>query len=340
MIGTYFLGEKRFELREMHFSAPDCNEVLIKVAACGVCGTDVHIYNGEKGSAEVSPPVVLGHELAGVVEAVGKDVWSVRPGDHVCIDPNMYCGQCQFCRNGKKQLCERMQAIGVTRNGGFAQYCMVPEAQCFLLGPGVPLAHGAMAEPLACCLHGIDRARIRQGDTVCVIGGGAIGLFMVQLARLAGASRVLLSEPVKMRREIGLQVGADHAIDPINEKLPAVIRAVTGTDGVDVIIECVGTVRATQSAFEVTKQGATVLLFSVPSPDAVYGLKQMDVYQKELTILGSLINPDTQQRAVDMINSGKIMIDPIITHSFPLAQVEDAIMMQLGSESIKVIVTP
>ena len=163
---------------------------------------------------------------------------------------------------------------------------------------------------------------------------------MVQLARLAGASRVLLSEPVKMRREIGLQMGADHAIDPINEELPAGIQAVTGADGVDVVIECVGTVCATQNAFEVAKQGATVLLFSVPNPDAVYGLKQMDVYQKELTILGSLINPDTQQRAVDLINSGKIMIDPIITHSFPLAQVEDAIMMQLGSESIKVIVTP
>lgn len=340
MIGMYYLGDEKFEIRRMHFSEPKGNDVLIRVAACGVCGTDVHIYHGEKGSAEATPPVVLGHEFTGVVEAVGETVSSLKPGDHICVDPNIYCGHCHFCRIGKKQLCENMQAIGVTRDGGFAQFCMVPESQCFFLNPELLLEHGVMAEPLACCLHGLDRASIQQGSTVCVVGGGAIGLIMVQLAKLAGASKVILSEPVKMRREIGLQLGADYAIDPIRSDLPMQIHAITGTSGVDYVIECVGTITATQSAFDVAKPGATVLLFSISNPDAVYKLNLMDVFHKELTIIGSLINPDTQLRAVNMLNSGKIIVDPLITHSFPLEQVEEAIAMQLGNDSIKVIVMP
>ena len=287
MRGTYFLGNGAFETRDMpeHPLAP--HEVLIRVAACGVCGTDVHIYHGDKGSAEVTPPVVLGHELSGTVAAVGAAVKTLHVGDHVAVDPNCYCGECHYCRRGKKQLCTNLHAIGVNENGGFADFCYAPEAQCFLLDPELPLEYGAMAEPLACCLHGIDRAQIRTGDTVLVIGGGAIGLLMVQLAKLSGASQVLLSEPVAARREVGLQLGANAAIDPVHEDLTARIRALTGMDGVDVVIECVGNTIATAQAFSATKRGTTVLLFSVPKSGTTHPLSLEDVYQKELTIVGS-----------------------------------------------------
>ena len=266
MRGTYFLGNGAFETRDIpeHPLAP--REVLIQVAACGVCGTDVHIYHGDKGSAEVIPPVVLGHELSGTVAAVGAAVKTLHVGDHVAVDPNCYCGECHYCRRGKKQLCTNLHAIGVNENGGFADFCYAPEAQCFLLDPELPLEYGAMAEPLACCLHGIDRAQIRTGDTVLVIGGGAIGLLMVQLAKLSGASQVLLSEPVQTRREIGLQLGANAAIDPIHEDLTARIRALTGMDGVDVVIECVGNTIATAQALSATKRGTTVLLDASAQP--------------------------------------------------------------------------
>ena len=250
MIGSFFLGNKTFAVRDLKIGPPDRGEVLIKVMACGVCGTDVHIFHGEKGSADVRPPVVLGHEFAGIVEQVGEGVDSLKTGDHVAVDPNIYCGCCHFCRIGKKQFCENLQAIGVNRDGGFAEYCLLPAAQCFLLKADLPFEHGAMAEPLACCIHGIDRAQIRHGDTVCVIGGGAIGLLMVQLAKLAGASSVILSEPVEMRRRIGLAVGASCTVDPIHENLNARIRDITGTDGVDVVIECVGRLSVTQQAFD------------------------------------------------------------------------------------------
>lgn len=338
MKGSYFLGEKRFEVRELPDRPLEADEVMVRVAACGVCGTDTHIYHGDKGSAEVTPPVVLGHEFSGVVERVGKDVSKVKVGDHVTVDPNIYCGSCHYCRQGKKQLCTNLQAVGVNRDGGFAQFCYIPQGQCYKLREDMPLVVGAMAEPLACCLHGIDRAQIRLGDTVCVIGGGAIGLMMVQLARLSGASRVVLSEPVAARRDIGLQLGADWTIDPMTESVKQRLKELLGVDGADVVVECVGNVTATAQAFEAAKAGARVLLFSVPKVGATYNLVLDDVFRKELTILGSIINPDTHARAVDMLNSGKIKVEPLITHYFPIDQVEQAILMQESAESIKVIV--
>ena len=340
MKANYFLGNGQFEVREEALPEIGADDVLVKVAACGICGTDVHIYHGDKGSAAVHPPVVLGHELSGTVVKVGARVKTLQEGDHISIDPNSYCGKCHYCQIGKKQLCENLYAVGVNRNGGFEEYCAVPENQCYLLAPSVPLKYGAMAEPLACCLHGIDRAGIRVGDTVCVIGGGAIGLMMVQLAKLSGASRVILSEPVAMRREIGRKLGADDTIDPVHENISEAIRSLTGQQGADVVIECVGNTTAVRQAFEATKRGTTVLLFSVPKAGTFHELSLEDVYQKELKIVGSMINPDTHGRAVALINQEKIKLEEIITHSFPVEQLKEAILMQMSDESIKVIVEP
>ena len=340
MKGAFFLGNREFEVRDMEKRPLAADEVRIRVMACGVCGTDVHIYHGEAGSAEVTPPVVLGHEYAGIVEEVGADVKGLAPGDHVAVDPNIYCGACTPCRDGKKQFCEHLQALGVTRDGGFAQYSAAPAAQCFKLAPELPFEAGAMAEPLACCLHGIDAAGIRPGSTVCVIGGGAIGLLMVQLARLSGAAKVILSEPVELRRSAGLSVGADLAVDPLREDLSARVREAAGKSGADVVIECVGNTAATRSAFEAAGFGATVLLFSVPAPTATVPLPLFDVYKKELAIRGSFINPDMHLRAVELLSAGRINVEPLITHTFGIGEMEQAIKMQMGGESIKVMVLP
>lgn len=339
MIGNFFLGNGEFEIREMAEHRLAADEVRLKVGACGVCGTDVHIYHGDKGSAEVVPPVVLGHELAGTVVEVGAGVKKLKVGDRVSVDPNSYCGACHYCRRGKKQLCAHLYAVGVNRDGGFAEYCHVPENQCYLLAENVSLEYGAMAEPLACCIHGIDRAEICLGDTVLIIGGGAIGLMMAQLAKLSGASMVIVSEPVAHRRKIALQVGADAVIDPVNENLKLRINELTDTEGTDIVIECAGNTAAAAQAFEATKRGTTVLLFSVPKSGAIHPLSLEQIYQKELKVIGSMINPDTHQRAIDLINNGLIQLDPIITHRFPLDKLKGAILMQMSSESIKVLVS-
>ena len=337
MKASRFLGNKTFAVTDLPTPHAGPGELVLRNQVCGVCGTDVHIYHGEPGSADVNPPVVLGHEYSGEVVEVGEGVTGFAVGDHVTVDPNIYCGHCAYCQNGKKQLCPSMEAIGVTRDGGFAQYSLIPASQAFKLEPTVPWEAAAMAEPLACCLHGIDLAGIQVGDKVCVVGGGAIGLLMVQLAKLSGASQIVLSEPNEKRRQVGLQLGANAALDPTRPDAQEAFAQVLG-GGANVVIECVGNVPAVKSAFQFAGKGATVLLFSVPKVDATFDLPLFDVYKKELTIKGSFVNPDTHARAVALINSGKVDFGPIITHRFTLDQLPEAIAMQMSSESIKVIV--
>ena len=343
MKGTFFLGadkKERFEIREMTFPKLEPDQVLIKIYSCGICGTDVHIYHGGTGASPVNPPVVLGHEFAGVVEAVGVGVATLKAGDHVTIDPNIYCGKCMPCRMGKKQNCENLFALGVNTNGGFAEYAICPETQCLKINDTVDFDEAAMAEPLACAIHGMDKVNIQTGQVVLVIGGGTIGLLMVQLAKLSGAAKIILSEPIAMRRQIGLEVGADVVIDPNREDVEERIRMITGREGADVVIECVGKVFAVEQALQAAGFGATVLLFSVPEAGAVARLPLNAVFDKELTIVGSRINPDTQQRAVNLLNSGRIQIKKLITHVYDPEHLEEAIHMQMSNESIKVIVHP
>lgn len=337
MKASRFLGNKTFAVADLPTPHAGPGELVLRNQVCGVCGTDVHIYHGEPGSADVNPPVVLGHEYSGEVVEVGEGVTGFAVGDHVTVDPNIYCGHCAYCQNGKKQLCPSMEAIGVTRDGGFAQYSLIPASQAFKLEPTVPWEAAAMAEPLACCLHGIDLAGIQVGDKVCVVGGGAIGLLMVQLAKLSGASQIVLSEPNEKRRQVGLQLGANAALDPTRPDAQEAFAQVLG-GGANVVIECVGNVPAVKSAFQFAGKGATVLLFSVPKVDATFDLPLFDVYKKELTIKGSFVNPDTHARAVALINSGKVDFDPIITHRFTLDQLPEAIAMQMSDASIKVVV--
>lgn len=337
MKASRFLGNKTFAVADLPTPHAGPGELVLRNQVCGVCGTDVHIYHGEPGSADVNPPVVLGHEYSGEVVEVGEGVTGFAVGDHVTVDPNIYCGHCVYCQNGKKQLCPSMEAIGVTRDGGFAQYSLIPASQAFKLEPTVPWEAAAMAEPLACCLHGIDLAGIQVGDKVCVVGGGAIGLLMVQLAKLSGASQIVLSEPNEKRLQVGLQLGANAALDPTRtDAQEAFAQVLDG--GANVVIECVGNVPAVKSAFQFAGKGATVLLFSVPKVDATFDLPLFDVYKKELTIKGSFVNPDTHARAVALINSGKVDFGPIITHRFTLDQLPEAIAMQMSDASIKVVV--
>lgn len=340
MIGAYFLGNQCIETRPLVLPEPGEEQVLVKVSACGVCGTDVHIYHGGKGSAEVAPPVILGHEFSGHIVKLGSGVTSLEEGQLITVDPNIYCGKCRPCRQGQKQMCHHMRAVGVNMDGGFADYCLVPYAKCVPVPEGTDPELAALAEPLACCLHGIDRVGIRPGENVLVIGGGTIGQIMLQLARLAGAAKVVLSEPVEIRRELAVCLGADAAIDPLHEDLPQRLSELLSRDGADVVIECVGNPRTSAQAIDAAAGCGRVMLFGVPNPDAVLQTKMHPIFQKELTIMGSFVNPDTHSRAVALLSSGQLKLKELITHRFPVSQLEEAIKMQTGTQSIKVLVKP
>lgn len=340
MIGAYFLGNQTIETRPLVLPETGKGQVLVRVAACGVCGTDVHIYHGGKGSADVTPPLILGHEFSGFVEKLGSGVDGLQVGQLVTVDPNIYCGKCRPCRQGKKQMCHHMRAVGVNMDGGFADYCLVPYSQCVPVPRDIDPELAAMAEPLACCLHGIDRAGIRPGENVLVIGGGTIGQIMLQLARIAGAAKVILSEPVETRRKLALDLGADAAIDPIREHLNTRLQEILGCEGADVVIECVGNPLTSAQAIDAAARCGRVMLFGVPNPEAMLQTAMYPIFQKELTIMGSFVNPDTHSRAVALLASGQLNLKPLITHRFPVSGLEEAIRMQTSDTSIKVLVKP
>ena len=222
MKAAVFYGKGDIRVDE-HYPMPAVGpeSVLIQVKACGVCGTDVHIYGGAQGATECNPPVILGHEFSGVVTQVGSAVTRVKVGDHVTVNPNISCDACDQCRRGNPHFCDSMAATGVNYDGGFAEYCAVLEWQVFKLPEGVPFEEAALCEPVACALHGIDLCGIKPGDTVMIIGGGTIGMMMLQLAQLCGAVRVVMLEPNEKRFELARKLGADLVLNPLKDDVKA-----------------------------------------------------------------------------------------------------------------------
>jgi len=337
MKAAVFFGPRDLKIQDHKLRELKKGEVLLKVHASGICGTDIHIYEGAEGSATVFPPVILGHEFAGEVCEIGSDVKDVRIGDRVAIDPNIYCGKCYYCRNGKFQLCERLTAIGVTIDGGFAEYCIVPESQAYRLPENVSYEEGALSEPVACCLHGIDLAGITPGDTVLIVGGGTVGLIMLQMAKLAGANRLIVSEPVKQKRELALKLGADIVIDPAAENFEQNINNHTDR-GVNIAIECVGKKQTMEQAIQSAGKGGTIMMFGLTPPDCKIPLKPFDVFRRELTIKSSFINPYTQARAMELLGSGRIQVKQLISRVVSLDNMVDFFENDNARKKGKVIV--
>ena len=311
MKSAVFYGKHDMRVEESPMPKVGAEDVLIQVKACGICGPDVHIYEGDKGAAEVTPPTILGHEFSGVVAEVGSAVTNVKVGDRVCIDPNCYCGTCDFCRNGIAHYCTDMIGYGTTVNGGFAEYCSVNQRQVYKLGDHTTFEQGAMTEPVACCLHGMDMCNIHPGSSVVIIGGGMIGLLMLQLARLAGAARTALLEPVASKRDVAKKLGADICIDPIHEDVKAALAA-AGMTWVNTVIECVGRTSTIEQAIDIVGNKGTVMMFGLTKPDDTISLKPFEVFQKEIELKASYINPYTQKRALELIDSGRLDVSSMV----------------------------
>lgn len=313
------------------------DEVLIRVMAAGICGTDIHIYDGAKGASECFPPVVLGHEFSGVVEAIGESVERIKVGDHVTVDPSIMCGKCYACQIGKPHFCESYSATGVTYDGGFAQLCKVKEEQVYILKPEVPFEEGAMCEPLGCCLHGIERSGICTGDTVLVIGGGTIGQIMLQLAKLAGAATVIVSEPVEEKRKMAEELGADYTLNPM-EQTPFDLLRKTGLREINVTIECVGRRETMLDAFKYIGNQGHVLLFGLTEPDCEIPVKPYEIFQKEITVTASYVNPFSHGKAAALVNTRKLKLAELISDRLELDAIND--VFQIRGKNGKMMVYP
>ena len=308
MKAAVFYGRHDLRIQEIDAPTATPGNILVQVKACGICGTDMHIFDGDEGAAPTPSGTVLGHEFSGEVIAVGDGVTNISVGDHVCIDPNQLCNTCNYCREGLGHFCENMIGIGTTVHGGFAEYCSIPQSQAYKFDKKLSYAAAAMTEPVACCLHGIDMCEINPGATVAVIGGGMIGLLMLQLAKLKGASKLILIEPVAAKRELGLTLGADLTIDPFTQDAAEILR----NDRIDVVIECVGRTETMAQAVTLAGKKSTVMLFGLTKPDDTLSIKPFELFKKEIVLKASFINPYTQARALRLIESGKIDVTSMV----------------------------
>ncbi|HEU5434625.1 MAG TPA: zinc-dependent alcohol dehydrogenase family protein [Thermomicrobiales bacterium] len=330
----YKPGDVRIEERPTPTAA--AGQVLVAVHACGVCGTDRHVY---EGAYPARFPVVPGHEFAGTIVDSGPGVAGFATGDRIAIDPNIPCGECFFCRAGKSHFCIDAGAIGTRLDGGFAPFVAVPASQAYKLPDAVTLDQGAMVEPLACAVHGIDRARISPGASVAVLGAGAIGLLMIQLARAAGASKIIVSELQESRRELARALGADLVVDPRAEPLADVVRRETEY-GVDVAIEAAGVPVTARQAFDLAQPAGTVLIFGCCDPEDEIAIRPYDIYRRELTIVGTFVNPHTMGRAIQLLAAGQVKVDPFFTHRLGVARTEEAMALHGSGDAIKILIDP
>lgn len=339
MRSAVFYGKHNLRVEEHEMPTVGPNDVLIQVKACGVCGTDVHIYEGDKGAAEVTPPIILGHEFSGIIAGTGENVKDYLVGERVCIDPNCYCGACEPCRKGIVHYCEHMIGYGTTVNGGFAEYCAVNEKQVYKLGKNTSYEQGAMTEPVACCLHGIDMCEIKPGHQVVVIGGGMIGLLMLQLAKLAGAAKIALLEPVESKRAVGKALGADICIDPINDDVKEMLNE-AGMTWINTVIECVGRPSTIEQAIDIAGSKAVVMMFGLTKPDEEIAVRPFEIFKKEIVLKSSFINPYTQKRALDLIDSGRLDVSSMVYEVCGLDELEEILSNPELRAKGKYIISP
>lgn len=337
MKAARFYEKHRLIVEDVPVRQPDDNGVFIRVRYCGVCGTDVHIFEGDKGSARVDPPVILGHELSGDVIKVGEKVKNVKIGDRVSVDPNLYCGKCYFCANGKKHLCEHMVGLGTAADGGFAEYVTVPEELVFPVADNVSYEAAAMTEPISCCLHGMNLTDVDIGDTVMIVGTGNIGMIMLQLAKHAGAAKIIAVEPNEKRREKAKCLGADICIDPLSDDTEAILWA-NGVKNIERVIDCAGLTSTAEYSLKYAGRGATVMLFGLTAPDDVMSLKPFELFQKELTIKGSFVNPDSFEKAGRLLETGAVKVDSLITDIVPLDDIQSVFENRLYAKDGKVLI--
>lgn len=327
MLAAIFRGDKNIKVEDVPLREIKNDELLIKVHACGVCGTDHHIVSGEAHSI---PPIILGHEFAGVVVEAGSDTNNFMQGDHVAVDPNISCGYCEYCLSGKPNHCRNLSAIGVDTDGGFAEFCITPSKQAYKVPKELPLEYAAFAEPLSCCIHGINKAEISYSDQVVIIGGGSIGQLMIQLAKLKCASKIILIEPIDSKRELGLELGADLSIDPEDINLKKKIKELASSKRT-IVFECVGKSETAELSVRLAGRNGTVLLFGLAPANIEAKFNLQYLLKNEISILGSVLNPFTFQTAIDLIVSKKIKLEKLITEKVALTAINQIFESRVNS---------
>jgi 2-desacetyl-2-hydroxyethyl bacteriochlorophyllide A dehydrogenase len=305
-------------------------DVLVRARACGICGTDVHIWEGDFFPTF---PLVPGHELAGEVARVGAEVTELAVGDRVMVDPTVTCEECHYCMINRQNHCLHWNAVGVTRDGGFGEYVRVPAKNCYRFA-NVSFSAAAFCEPLACVVFGQDRARIEIGSEVLVLGAGPIGQLHLQASRVNGASAVTVVDVVASKLALAEELGADEVV-VADRDLESKLRRVAPY-GFDVVIDATGVAGVMQRSIQHVKNGGTYLVFGVCGPGDRIEVSPFEIYRRDLTIVGSFAIRRTYDRAFKLMEHGRVKVDRLLHEAMPVEELPRGIeMMKNGTAGMK-----
>lgn len=310
---------------------PGPRDVVVKVAACGICGTDLHILRGEFAP---TLPVIPGHEFAGEIVEVGRDVTEVSVGDHVAVDPSLPCGECHYCRRARENLCERWAAIGVTASGGAAEYALAPVKNCYPLPDESSVADAALIEPLSCAVHGFDVLPRNLADHYLIYGAGTMGLINLELAKRAGAGSVCMVDLNPQRLATARLIGCDAAVTSPDELVDSYPRRW------DVVIDCTGVEAAIRDGLTRVGKGGTFLQFGVADYDARATIEPYRIYNQEITIAGSMAVLQSFERARDLFLGGILQPEILISDRMPLTKYAEALDQFSAGVGRKIQVVP
>ncbi len=338
-------GPNRFGPKMIDKPKIKADEILLKMERAAICGTDIRILEGKK-TKDVRYPSVIGHEFCGTIDELGNEVEGYTAGEKVSIANVIPCGSCSSCLNGRENACMNRTAIGYQYDGGFAEYVRIPQS-CIAAGNVVKLPEnvsftaGALIEPLSCCIRGLKNAGTGFNDTVLVVGAGPIGLMHIQLSKIAGASKVIVSEPNEFRRSKAKILGADVIIDPAKQNLKELLMKETNGLGVDVIILAIGVPAIVDSTIELCKKGGTVCLFAGFSGTGECEIKANTIHYNEIKVCGSTAYKRSDYlAAAEMVKTEKISLDEIATHTYRLDDFAEAYHMNKSGAGLKIMIKP
>ena len=313
---------EKLEMTEMPEPPMGPEDVLVQVKACGICGSDIHGFDGSTGRR--IPPLVMGHEASGVVYKTGADVTEFRVGDRITFDSTVYCGKCYFCRRGEVNLCDSRQVLGVSppeyrRHGAFAEYVAVPRHIIYPLPDALSFEHAAMIEAVSVAVHAVGRTPVKLGDTAVVVGSGMIGLLVVQTLCLAGCSRVIAVDVDEKRLQVAAELGAEICLNARKLDVPsAIVRDHTSDRGADIAVEAVGNTQALQTALASLRKGGTLTLIGNLSPKVELPLQS--VVTRQISLLGSCASSGEYPACIDLLSRKAIRVDPLISAIAPLSE--------------------
>lgn len=329
-----FKGEGKLEYEKRSIPQPEQpGDVLVKIEACGICGTDLNIL-AVPPAHKATPGIIIGHEGVGVVEATGAGVSNLQPGDRVVIAPRLTCGQCRYCRRGLNNQCTNYQTIGTTIDGAFAPYLRAPHSALFKISANVPRDDAALFEPLSCVVGSVVRAPIQAGDNVAIIGAGPMGLLFAQMYRTLGAGKIIAIDISPYRLNFAQELGVDETLNPTRIDLPQAVKDITGL-GADVVVDAVGNQIGT--AIQLARRGGQVILFGLRPHDNP-PVNQYTITRYDLTLHGAFVGLNPFEQTIQLLESRRLQPSGLITHRVPLSRLAEGVELMRSGESMKVIV--